>query len=390
MSWRAGFPVLVAEAQTTGAIAVIRSLGRAGHPVHAISSHAQALGLLSRFACAAAVCPTYDDPDFLPWLRAYVAAQKIAVIIPSEGLLLALRPVIAEFQALLPFGDDPALLYAGMSKFDLFAKLEGAPHLPPTLLVNDTSQLPSVEALAALGSPLYVKSDGSHSTVGERGEVYACATAEQAHVQLTRLAGRFSRLLVQGHVAGQGVGAFFLVWRGEVLGEFMHRRLHEVPHTGGVSSLRESWFHAPIRDDALQKLRAMRWEGVAMMEYRFEPETGRFHFLEMNGRFWGSLHLALQAQVDFPRLLVDAFLGRPERRAARFPLGVKVRHTFPMEVQYVWSRLKDRALPVSARAWSVLEFFLLVADPRVRSDLLFPGDERLYWESMRRFVGSMI
>jgi hypothetical protein len=390
MRWRRAHPVLVVEAHTTGAIAVIRSLGRAGHPVHAVSFLPSALGLLSRFASATAVCPRYDDPAFLPWLRAYVAAQQIAVIIPSESLLLAVRPAIEEFLPLLPFGRDPDLLYAGMSKFDLFDKLAGAPNLPPTLLVKDTLALPSAEALAALGTPLYVKSDGSHSTVGERGGVCPCSTAEEAREEVARMASRFSRLLVQGHVGGQGVGAFFLIWRGEVLCEFMHRRLHEVPHTGGVSSLRESWFHAQIRDDALQKLIAMGWEGVAMMEYRHEPQTGRFHFLEMNGRFWGSLHLALQSQVDFPRLLVDAFLGHPERRPARFPLGVRVRHTFPMEVQYVWSRLKDRTLPAPARAWSVLEFFLLVADPRVRSDLLFPGDERLYWESMRRFVGSMI
>lgn len=390
MSWRARHPVLVSEAQTTGAIAVIRSLGRAGYPVHAIAPRDDALGLRSNFAARAGPCPPYGDPAFLDWLRGYVARYGIQAIVPSEALLLALRPAIEEFGPLLPFGDDPAILYAGMSKFDLFAQLEGQPHLPPTLLVRDGAQLPTRDALERLGAPLYVKVDGAHAREPENGFVRACASADEALAALQELAPRFEKLLVQGHVGGRGVGAFFLLWRGELLAEFMHRRIHEVPHTGGASSLRESWFHRAIRDDALQKLRAMAWEGVAMMEYRWDEERDAFHFLEMNGRFWGSLHLALQSGVDFPRALLDAFFGRPEPLPARFPLGVKCRHTFPMEVQYVWSRLKDRALPARARAWSAVEFFLLMADPRVRSDLLFPGDEGLYWESLRRFVAELV
>lgn len=389
MSWRAQHPVLVAEAQTTGAIAVIRSLGRAGYPVHAVAPTPDALGLRSRYAASASVCPRYAAPGFLDWLRGHVAAHGIGAIVPSEALLLALRPAIDEFAPLLPFGDDPGVLYAGMSKFDLFASLHGAPHLPPTLRI-DAERLPGLAELEALGAPLYVKVDGAYARAGENGLVRACASAAEAQAALQELAPRFEKLLVQGHVQGRGVGAFFLLWRGELLAEFMHRRLHEVPHTGGVSSLRESWFHRAIRDDALEKLRAMAWQGVAMMEYRWDESTDAFHFLEMNGRFWGSLHLALQAGVDFPRALLDAFFDHPEPLPERFPLGVKCRHTFPMEVQYVWSRLKDRALPLPSRAWSALEFFLLMADPRVRSDLLFPGDRGLYWESLRRFVGELV
>ena len=142
MTWRAARPVLVVEAQTTGAIAVIRSLGRAGYPVHAVSHTPSALGLRSRYASAAAVCPPYAAPEFLEWLRAYVRAHGIAAIVPSEALLLAVRPAFAELAHLLPFGDDPEALYAGMSKFDLFAKLQGAPNLPPTLLVDADRPLP--------------------------------------------------------------------------------------------------------------------------------------------------------------------------------------------------------------------------------------------------------
>jgi hypothetical protein len=62
---------------------------------------------------------------------------------------------------------------------------------------------------------------------------------------------------------------------------------------------------------------------------------------------------------------------------------LKCRLTFPKEIEYVASRLKSGELSVAEKAGSVAEFFLLGLDPRVRSDLWFPGDTGLYWRSIR-------
>jgi predicted ATP-grasp superfamily ATP-dependent carboligase len=393
--WRAGCPVLVPTAHALGNVAVIRSLGRAGYPVHACSSRPDALGFRSRFARTGIVHPPFGDAAFLPWLREYVRTRGIRAIVPSDELILAIRPAFAEFAQLLPVGLAEAALYAGLSKTSVFRRLvhdgDVAPgeHMPPTLLVDGRHELPSVSQLRGLGSPLYLKVDAAHSTFGEGSRVVIAPDAQAARERLAALLPRFREALVQGYVPGRGVGAFFLIWRGRVLAEFMHLRLHEVPHTGGASSLRCSWRHEAIRADALAKLRRLGWEGVAMMEYRWDPLSDRFHFIEMNGRFWGSLHLALYAGVDFPRLLLDAFFDGPIDPVVSPARQVRCRCTFPMEVQYVWSRLKDRSLNPLARVWSVVEFMLLSCDPRVRSDLLFPGDRGLYWESLRRFATSL-
>ena len=77
-----------------------------------------------------------------------------------------------------------------------------------------------------------------------------------------------------------------------------------------------------------------------MLEYRRDPSTGDFRLLELNARFWGSLHLALAAGVDFPRLLLDAWLGSREPEPSWVP-GVRCRQTIPGEVRHVWSVLRD-------------------------------------------------
>ncbi len=49
---------------------------------------------------------------------------------------------------------------------------------------------------------------------------------------------------------------------------------------------------------------ALRWTGVAMVEFKHDPATGRSWLMEINGRFWGSIQLAIAAGVDFPWLYV--------------------------------------------------------------------------------------
>ena len=50
-----------------------------------------------------------------------------------------------------------------------------------------------------------------------------------------------------------------------------------------------------------------------MVEYKYNERTDEYVLMEINGRFWGSLQLAIDAGVDFPRLLVERAL------ALRFP-----------------------------------------------------------------------
>ena len=61
--------------------------------------------------------------------------------------------------------------------------------------------------------------------------------------------------------------------------------------------------------DAL--LDRLEWQGVAMVECKRDLDRGGWRAMEINGRFWGSLQLAVDAGVDFPRLLAAAALSGP-------------------------------------------------------------------------------
>jgi predicted ATP-grasp superfamily ATP-dependent carboligase len=80
--------------------------------------------------------------------------------------------------------------------------------------------------------------------------------------------------------------------------------LREFPITGGPSVYRRSELPDPeLAASSLKLLRAMNWEGVAMVEFRQDQKSKQAVLMEVNGRFWGSLPLAVHAGVNFPYLL---------------------------------------------------------------------------------------
>jgi predicted ATP-grasp superfamily ATP-dependent carboligase len=118
-------------------------------------------------------------------------------------------------------------------------------------------------------------------------------------------------LLAQETILGPGVGVFVLVHEGQCVARYSHLRIREKPPSGGVSVVRQSEpMDEPLLERSLALLAELGWSGVAMVEYKRDAVTSEPVLMEINGRFWGSLQLAIDAGVDFPRLLVNAALGR--------------------------------------------------------------------------------
>ena len=57
-------------------------------------------------------------------------------------------------------------------------------------------------------------------------------------------------------------------------------------------------------------MEALNYTGVAMVEYLVNHENGRWIFVEINSRFWGSLPLAVSSGVDFPWYLYDLLVNK--------------------------------------------------------------------------------
>ncbi|HKQ51561.1 MAG TPA: ATP-grasp domain-containing protein, partial [Pyrinomonadaceae bacterium] len=138
--------------------------------------------------------------------------------------------------------------------------------------------------------------------------------------------------LIQEYVAGQGKGVFTLCEHGRVVAWFAHERLRDTRPSGSGSSLRRSIKLEPrLREPAERLLAALNWHGPAMVEFR-DDGTNPPCLMEVNGRFWGSLQLGIDAGVNFPLLWVAVLKGERVEPQAQYREGIALR--------WVWGDLK--------------------------------------------------
>jgi predicted ATP-grasp superfamily ATP-dependent carboligase len=155
-----------------------------------------------------------------------------------------------------------------------------------------------------------------------------------------------------------------------------------------VSVYRESVAVDPaLLGKAQALLERFGWEGVAMVEFKVDRASGVPYLMEINPRFWGSLQLAVDAGVDFPRLLVEAALGMDPTGPDRYRTGVRSRWWWG-DVDQMIARLRKSAVsldlpPDAPGTGAVLRDFLRLWRPGDRSEVLRLDDLRPFLRETR-------
>lgn len=257
--------------------------------------------------------PASEPATYVDQHLALLARHRIQVVVPmSDAAAVALLARRSEFPSActLPFPATDRWL-AATNKVDLLARAEAAGLDVPRSLTLDRHGASA--AARDLHYPAAVKPH--RSVVSDGGSSYPVTLVEnekECVEAITALPDAAFPVLLQERIVGPGEGIFLLRWEGRIVAAFAHRRLRERPPHGGVSVYRESIALEPdFYAGAIRLLEDLDWEGVAMIEGKRDLRSGRPVVMEINGRFWGSLQLAIDAGVDFPALLVAAAVGAP-------------------------------------------------------------------------------
>jgi predicted ATP-grasp superfamily ATP-dependent carboligase len=300
--------ILVLDANQRSALAVIRSLGRQGLQVIAADHLPAPLGGASRYAAQTVqyASPAAHPTQFVAEIAAFVRDLDIAAVVPATDLTTML--LVNEPEALHParLVAPPAASYEALTDKRALLELAGSLRIaiPDTRVAYTAQEIR--EAAASLGFPLVLKP--ARSRYRRQDDIVATTVKIAANEdELTKLLDSLTWLsdmpcLAQQFIPGHGAGIFALYGPKGPITWFAHERLREKPPSGGVSVLSESAsVNAVMQDMATRLLSAAGWVGVAMVEFRVTPE-GAPYLMEVNGRFWGSLQLAIDAGIDFPWL----------------------------------------------------------------------------------------
>jgi predicted ATP-grasp superfamily ATP-dependent carboligase len=372
--------VVVLDGSERSALAVVRSLGSAGYAVHVGASAPRSLAGGSRYCLSETTLPhpLSDGSAYAATIRTLIDRTGAGVLIPvTEASALQVLEHRGTFgNTIIPF---PALA-AFRRICDKIEVLRIAETLgisaPARRTVASRAEL--AQATGDLRFPVVLKPSRSVSeTDGARrklGVTYALARGDLDLAAERLEAGAFP-LMLQERIEGPGIGIFLLRWGGVTRAAFAHRRLREKPPSGGVSVYRES---IPPPPDLLARseelLARFDWEGVAMVEYKVDACSGTPYLMEINGRFWGSLQLAIDAGVDFPRLLLACALGHCAPEVRTYRAGIRSRWWWG-DFDHLLTRMRrsrvDLALPPSAPSLlRVVGDFLTLWRPGDRNEIL--------------------
>lgn len=304
--------ILVTDGDSRPALAICRSLGRKGYDVIVGHSRPYSLASSSKYCNEKFVYPDpATQPDaFIRFICDYIEYKNIDIVIPVTDITtlpLTKHASLLPEKCILPFASYEAIKRAADKVGIVELSRSLGVDVPASLVL--TSKLDTIIDVD-FDYPVVIKPAKSR-VMTEAGWLYTSVTyadsLDDLNQQLDNLDKRVYPVLIQERIHGPGLGIFMCYQHGKPVAAFSHKRMREKPPSGGVSVLRES---IELDPDALlfseRLLNELNWHGVAMVEFKVDSRDGRPKLMEINGRFWGSLQLAIDAGVDFPVLLAQS------------------------------------------------------------------------------------
>ena len=313
--------VILTDAKYRSAISAARTFGRAGYHVVAVQTREDAN-----------VKPPVFSSNYVAESRAIKGAAKDAEY--PERLL-----------ALIKEYEKPVLFPIGAATLDILSRERErfAPHAdflvaPPDVLaaLNDKElvhkralqlglRVPKEYTGTPDAFPVIIKPHCGEKLGLKAGDRYAVAHTAAEYEKAYKAMQRYDASpIVQEVVEGDGAGACLLLdSASRLLGAFCHRRIREYPITGGPSSCCESIYDTAKINAAFHLLRAFRFVGLAMVEFKGD------HILEVNPRIWGSFPLTALAHSPIALRYAEAAAGRDISYSPKcdYDVGVRMRFT---------------------------------------------------------------
>jgi predicted ATP-grasp superfamily ATP-dependent carboligase len=295
-------PVLILGWIPRIALTVARSLLVRGIDVD-LADCVQAPAPRSRFVRAFYRLPyPNESPDgFLNELERVLAIGQHDLLIPTDDV--AISAVMEHYDRISDSVQiacpRPEITRKILNKEDsLEAASRCGLRVPRTVTIRNSAELPGLEGQIPM--PWILKPAVKEKRFEEFTSLRV-NTPEDVRANFPKFREFAPAMLVQEYCEGVGVGVQMLLHKGQPLAIFQHRRLKELPYSGGVAvtAIAETP-DARLVGWSLKLLRSLQWEGIAMVEFRMNLASGEAVFLEVNGRYWGSVSLPVALGLDLP------------------------------------------------------------------------------------------
>jgi len=280
------------------AYSILRNLTKNGLNVVVADESKYNMCSISKYAMSSFQYPSpFVEPElFIEKLLEMIDLYKPKVLMPCHEESFVIAKYLHKFpkDLKIPISPYETLLEAhDKLKASNIAKKIGVP-VPQIYDVSSINDLESKKD--SFKYPIVLKLPNSNAS---KGVFYAYNFNELKSLYLEEF-DENNKLYIQEYITGVGYGASFIYDNGEIISGFVHKRLLEKTHTGGVSTKRISVKNEQLFDYGKALLDDLKWNGPAMVEFKYNEEKKQAWFIEINARYWGSLPLPIAAGLDIP------------------------------------------------------------------------------------------
>lgn len=377
-----------------GGVGVIRSLGRLGVPVYAITEDRFTPAAVSRYLRGRFVWPTTgrEDPGELvagllrigEQIGEWMGGRPIALPTDDEAAVLLAEhaPRLAERFA---FPAVPAALPRLLADKFALSELCRAHGVPTPAAARPGSVDELRRAAAELGYPVVLKNAEPWSRLA--APAVASTTVVRSEAELLARAAAWTampQVLVQEYLPDRDgtvdwISQPYCDGASVAQPVFTGVKVRSWPPRAGVTTLAFSTPNEELAEMTAGFCRSIGYRGIADLDWRFDPVDGRYQLLDFNPRVGAQFRLfQTEAGVDLARALHLDLTGRPTPAGA--PVAGRVLRVENLDMPALWAEWRATGhrprhrLPGKAElAWLAADDLLPAAVAAARSGRLAVG-----------------
>jgi predicted ATP-grasp superfamily ATP-dependent carboligase len=297
--------ILVLDGEWRHSLSVTRSLGKKGLNVVVGSDSRIALSKFSKYCTKKLVYPkprSYPN-EFIKYLVNIIKRERFDLIIPHDDYTVELiSKNLAKFEQItkVPYKEYTTVSKALDKAETMKVAIENGIPCPKTYFIEDLDEV--MEVSGRLKYPVIIKPRKGTGAIGI-SKVNSKSELKQIYKKIHAV---FPYPIIQEFIPGPDMKlnlCAILNEKSEVKASFTMEYLRLYPHDGGVGTYARSIKNDTVRHYGIKVLKALKWYGIAQVEFKYDFRDRLPKIFEINPRFWGMTEMAVCSGLDLPYIL---------------------------------------------------------------------------------------
>lgn len=379
--------VLAIVGDTQVGLWVVRSMARNGLTVHAIVNSAEGQSAHSRYSASAWTLENRpSQAGFADEIEQLVRNLDVGSIMPvSEGYHNALIAVRERFEPEVHLFSPSREQFDKSTDKDYLQTLCAELGIPVAKGMR-LDELMEQHGGAALEFPLVLRTRRQNI---DAGKVPLKAAYAEDRAALERWYEQFKdfadNVIVQEYHPGAEEHVQILMHDGQAFATGDYIGEHHMPLAGGVTTQRISCHHQPVIDDTVKLLQALNWQGIAGVQFHYDPQTGKYIFLEINPRFSGGLPTVVMAGFEASFLLWQSHFEPEKMQKGAYKIGLRSR-ILGGEANWLLGQLRRDLLPPGQKYLTKFDAIMTFA----KNSFPPTRDDSFLWEDPKPFFVDFV